>query len=244
MRHLLLFLLCLTFAGCRTTPLEPGPRTVRFSGHAWEVKQSRDPVGPGPNVYSAHPESVRVDRHGRLYLRIESRSNTWHSAEVLSRDSFGYGRYTFILDSPVRNLDPNAVIGLFTWSDDPAQNHRELDVEITRWGDPEADAGQFVVQPYDGPDNLRRFAIPPFDRPLVFVIDWRQDRIRFEAAMETRPGKSEPATISRWEYRGPDIPMPGDEKVHINFWMNRGREPQTDEPMELVVREFRFEPRR
>ena len=29
--------------------------------------------------------------------------------------------------------NPNVVLGLFTWSDDPAYNNREIDIEFSRW---------------------------------------------------------------------------------------------------------------
>ena len=44
----------------------------------------------------------------------------------------------------------------------PAQaGHRELDFELGVWGDvADADAGQFVVQPWTAPANLQRWALP------------------------------------------------------------------------------------
>ena len=49
----------------------------------------------------------------------------------------------------VSHLEPAAVLTLFTW-DGPAadQNHREIDIEISRWGNPAAKNAQYVVQPY------------------------------------------------------------------------------------------------
>src|SRR5437870_9597705 len=58
--------------------------------------------------------------------------------------SFGFGTYRFRLDSPVDDIDPNAVVGLFTWSDRPDFNHREIDIEISRWGEPGNPNAQFV----------------------------------------------------------------------------------------------------
>ncbi|MDQ4089270.1 MAG: hypothetical protein M3163_03045 [Actinomycetota bacterium] len=51
---------------------------------------------------------------------------------------------------PGGRLDPNVVLGLFSWSDDPAYNYREIDIEVARWGDVAGDTNaQYVVQPWD-----------------------------------------------------------------------------------------------
>src|SRR5262249_29722144 len=125
------------------------PRQLSFSGYDWLVKQSADTrLGPGPNYFSDSPLSVWVDSAGRLHLRPERRSGRWYAAEVISVASFGYGTYRWYLDSPVDSFDPNVVLGLFTWSDDPAYNHRELDIEFARWGNASYANGQYTVQPY------------------------------------------------------------------------------------------------
>ena len=48
----------------------------------------------------------------------------------------GYGTYRFVVRD-VGHLEPGAVLTLFTWEGAAAdQNHREMDIEISRWGDP------------------------------------------------------------------------------------------------------------
>src|SRR5206468_686881 len=102
---------------------------ISFSGYKWEVKTSAaNPVGPGPNYFSSATNNVWVDGQGRLHLRITRQTvngtNQWSCAEVVSQRSLGHGTYRFSLDSRVDNLDPKVVLGLFTWSDDPAYSHR------------------------------------------------------------------------------------------------------------------------
>src|SRR5690348_11190411 len=113
-------------AGARTTAV----RTISFSGYQWQVKSSRGKTGPGPNVFSSSNQNVWVDGQGRLHLAITHSGNRWYCAEVLATQSLGYGTYTFTLDSSVGALDPNVILGLFTWSNDPSFAHRELDVEF------------------------------------------------------------------------------------------------------------------
>src|SRR5438552_1494221 len=136
-------------------------RTLRFSGYEWVVKAATNgPVGPGPNYFSDGPDTVWVDEADRLHLRINAKDGRWRAAEVISTRSFGYGTYRFYLDTNVDEFDPNVVLGLFTWSDEPAFYHRELDIEISRWGQEKNELGQCVVQPYAQPDNYVRFALP------------------------------------------------------------------------------------
>jgi hypothetical protein len=111
----------------------PDTHVIAFSGYDWLVKASENKaVGPGPNFFSG--QNVWV-RDGELHLQISERDGRWYSAEIVSAASFGFGTYRFTLRSDVVDLDPNVVLGLFTWSDDAAFSHREIDIEISRWGD-------------------------------------------------------------------------------------------------------------
>jgi len=245
-RFLLLTILAALLVGCTTTPQPKaidGLRTIRFSGYDWWVKQNDQARGPGPNLFSNSEQSVWLDDDNRLHLTIEKRDGQWLCSEVVTMESLGYGTYTFELDSPVQDLDRNSVIGLFTWSDQNEQHHREIDVEVGRWGDPSNQLGQFVVQPYDHPGNMRRFAIPPGVRHTTFTFEWGPEDIKFRATAGRSPWLFG-YELDRWTYDGPDLPTPGDENVRINFWMNGGDTPQSEERMELIVRRFRFVPRR
>lgn len=215
-----------------------GPRIVRFAGFDWDVKDSgRRQVGPGPNLFSGAPESVWVDDAGRLHLRIRRAGNRWYAAEVVCRASLGHGRYRFVLDSDVHALAPSIVVGLFTWSDDSTDNHREIDVEVARWGDAaDPTNAQFVVQPYDTPGNLLRFVVPA--GPTRHAFTWTPDAVAFESAA----GPDGTTPIADWVYAGPDVPSEGDENPRINLWMFRGAAPADGQPVELVVRDFVFEP--
>jgi hypothetical protein len=118
---------------------------------------SDTPVGPGHNSFSGNSKNVWVDGQDRLHLAITHRRRIWWASEILSRASLGSGTYTFTLDSRVDRFDPNVVVGLFTWSDRPIYHHQEIDVELTRWGDPTMRNSQFLVQPYQHDGNLHRF---------------------------------------------------------------------------------------
>lgn len=210
-----------------------GSRTVLFAGSRWAVKASSTPVGPGPNVFSDRPENVWVDAAGRLNLRITFRAGQWRCAEVTHERSLGHGRYAFSLDSAVDRLDSHVVLGLFTWSDNPADNHREIDIEFARWGDPAAPNGQYVVQPHDRPGNVHAFA-HAHAAPSTHTIAWAPDRVSFHSATAT--GQA----IAGWTYGGPDIPGAGDERTRINLWLYGGTPPAGGAEVAVAVSAFTF----
>jgi len=113
-------------------------------------------------------------------LKILQRSGAWHCTEIVHTRSLGYGIYTFVLVSPVDQLDPNVVLGLFTWDDlAPQFNYCEIDIEFSRWGDPQALNSQYVIQPYIQTGNFRRFATSLTDNRSIHQFKWRKDRIHF-----------------------------------------------------------------
>ena len=90
-------------------------RTVSWSGHSWRIRPASWGGLPGPNRWSARNVTVR---DGILRLAITRTRGRWTCAEIQSVQSFGYGRYTFVVNSDLAHLDPWVVLGLFTYADD------------------------------------------------------------------------------------------------------------------------------
>lgn len=223
----------------------PAGREIEFSGYTWWVKDSAgNPVGPGPNYFSGSEENVWVDDEGRLHLRITKKGDQWHCAEIVSVRSFGYGTYRVYLDTPVEEVDLNAILGLFTWSDSPEYTHREIDVEITKWSDPEdSDNAQFVVQPWTTPGNRERYRIPEDEPRTTHCFEWTAKRIKFISyENHFKNQRSADKKCESWSYSGSDVPQAGDENYRMNLWLNEGMEPSDGEGMEVVVSRFEFIP--
>ena len=218
-------------------------RLLFFSGREWRVKSDTGPVGPGPNWFSASHDNVWTDQLGRLHLRIAEEGGRFRCAEIISLDNPGYGEYVFHLDSPVAQLDKNVVLGLFTWSDAPEFNHREIDIEFARWGDAANDNAQFVIQPYDISGNMERFNLTENEWPTVHGFDWQYTYVHFTSRRGVNYDSNDPATlIHEWHYNGDDIPREGDENVRMNLWLTGGAPPSNGEPAEVVVSAFEFRP--
>jgi hypothetical protein len=90
-----------------------------------------------PGVMHANSASnVWTDSEGFLHLRIARRQNQWTCAEVTLSRSLGYGEYKFILRQ-LPPMTPATVRGLFTHDPmEAGQNHHEMDIEPSQWGDP------------------------------------------------------------------------------------------------------------
>jgi hypothetical protein len=224
----------------RTDPAAPW---LDFSGYEWVGKSADAPAGPGPNYFSVSTNNVWLDAAGRLHLRITHRDNRWQCAEVLSFRSFGYGSYRFYVDSVMNDLDANVVLGLFTWSNDPAYAHREIDFEFARW-DNAADSNnaQFVVQPFDTAGHLVRYRVPAGLAPITCLFKWETNRVSFQSLRGHTPLANATNLISQWVFSKPGVPVPGDEKVHLNLWLGGGRPPRNGQEAEVILSRFEFVP--
>jgi len=210
-------------------------RTVPFSGRSWAVKRSNEPVGPGPNLFSDGAENVWVDADARLHLRITQRGGRWRCAEVILDRSLGHGSYRFSIASNLAALDRNVVLGLFIWSDDPAHNNTEIDIEFARRLDPsDSTNAQYVVQPAERSGHLRRFTQPRSTEPTTHGFVWAGDHVAFQST--TARGRP----ISSWDYVGSDVPPPGGEHARINLWLQGGLPPSDGHEVEVVLTAFSF----
>ena len=110
----------------------------------------------------------------------------WTCAEVSLTRSLGYGTYSVqVRDSS--NVEPAAVFGMFTWDyAGTDQNYREMAIEMSRWGDPASNNGQYVVQPFYVPANVAKFTAPA--GPLTYSIHWEAGRVSFQTSRGTKTG--------------------------------------------------------
>jgi len=224
------------------TRSSPGPdfRTVQFSGYEWKVKSSEGRVGPGPNYFSDSLDNVTVDGQGQLHLRITKRNGRWFCAEVISRLSFGYGTYRFYLRSAVNNLNPQVVLGMFTWDDDPAYNHREIDIEMSRWGHASNKDAQFVLQPYTKARNIVRFSISTALQTTTHSFTWKPESVFCQSLAGHYDAPPEPGFIIQQHLFTQGVPRPGEENARINLWLMVGAPPSDGKEQEVIISKFEF----
>ena len=224
----------------------PGIRWISFSGYDWWVKTSpgTNQVGPGPNHFSDSTNNVWTDAQGWLHLRITNRSNEWQCAEIVSARTFGYGSYRFELGSRVDDLDTNIVLGMFTWSDDPAYTYREIDVECARGFKADTNNSQFTVQPYNLAGHYSRYRVPTGLADSTHLFTWQSNSVAFECQNGSYSPNPIPANvISTWMFANASaVPRTGDENVRINLWLLFGHPPTDGKEVELVIKSFEFVP--
>ena len=221
-------------------------RQITFSGHVWYASDSGSRSwGPGPNRWSPSTENLWVDSDGYLHIRLTERNGTWFAAAVRSSQSFGYGRYEWDIHNVVPSVsswDPNAVLGLFTWSDQPEFTHREIDVEVAKWSIPSISTNsQYVVQPWHHADHLQRFLTPQVAK-VTHTFTWRPTRVEF---LSTWNNSLDIAVNTSWSFVNSStkiVPQPGDEKVRINLWItpNGTVGTHSGQEIEVVISAFRF----
>jgi len=212
-------------------------RIIRFSGYDWLVDSRTG--GPGPNRFSDSTNNVWLDDLGRLHMRITHRSTQWQCAEICALKSFGYGSYRFQLDSRIDNLNERAVLGLFTYSSDPADNDREIDIEFGRWANAvDPSNAQFVVQP-PTPGHKVRFAVPIDQTNSTHLFTWEPNRISFQSLGESLSG-GPGSVVADWRFALSGVPQAGDETVHLNLWLYEGVPPTDGNEVEVIVQSFEF----
>ena len=219
------------------------PASVSFGGRNWGIKVTGNVAGhqfdPGPNYWSNDPSVVHVADDG-LHLKNTEISGRWQSGEVYLLQSLGYGTYTVQVSSYLDQLDLNTVAApLFIY----AAPGQELDNEYSGSGGliPGPNSAQFVVQPYTTPGNLVRY-VQPHTAQFTSQMEWRADHVTFTTwnGWSTTPSAGD--VISQWTYTGGNIPSPGQERVHINLWLNNGSAPVKGTGDEMIIRSFAFQP--
>ena len=210
-------------------------KTLRFSGYDWVARSAGSDRGGEPNEYS--PENAWVDEKGSLHLRMQDRNGKWTCAEVYLTRSLGYGTYKFAVQDSA-HLSPSAVFGMFTWDLARSQDFRnEIDIELSRWGDPKSKNAQYVIQPFYVAQNVSRFTVP--DGVVTHSFRWEPDKVSFMSMQGTRDSSSAP--ISRHVFTA-GIPSPADEAVHINLYDFRHSRNPVQQPSEVVIEKFEYLP--
>jgi hypothetical protein len=204
---------------------------IDFSGFKWRVRTAPSDRGGTSNPYD--PRNVYVDQRGALHLRIVKRDGRWTCSELNLTRSLGYGTYSFTVED-VSALEPAAVFGMFTWDYSSSdQNHREFDIEVSRWGDPHRKNAQYVLQPYYIPSHTWAFSAPA--GKLTFRIVWEPGRV----TMSTLAGSRNAAT----HVFDSQAPTPGSESMRINLYAYSGlRAVPLQNGGEVVVDNFSYLP--
>lgn len=211
---------------------------VDFSGFTWRVRWKPSDRGGTSNPYNA--SNVYTDKAGRLHLQIVKRDQGWTCSEVNLTRSLGYGTYSFTVED-ISRLEPAVVFGMFTWDNSADKdNHREFDINISRWGDPRRKNAEFVLQPSLVSANTFRFAAPA--GKLKHTIVWEHGRITMTTSRASADAGG--SVVSRHTFTS-EVPAPGSESVRMTFfiyWNAKDKSPDVHHRAEVIVDRFEFMP--
>jgi len=211
----------------------PVPKTLHFSGYDWQIRDSSSDRGGTRNLND--PANAWTDEHGLLHLRIVGQPGNWTSGEVSLTRSLGYGTYRFIVRD-VSHLEPAIVFGIFTWDDSGPP--REMDIEVSRWGEAESKNSQYVIQPYYVAANVVRFMAPA--GVLTHWILWEPGRATFKTMRGASSTIESPAVASHVFTSG--VSAPGNEVVRMNLYVYNNKTNPLRHGSEVIVEKFEYLP--
>jgi hypothetical protein len=217
------------------SPGKTGPpivsRTLHFSGYDWNVRSAGSDRGGAPRFYD--PGNAWTDAKGFLHLKMEERNGEWYCAEINLNRSLGYGTYRFLVED-VSHVGPSAALGMFTFDEGSVEETRnELDIEVSRWGDPDRENTQYVVQPFYVPANVYRFNAPA--GTLTHSVRWEPGSAEFRTTRgETGIVNEKTFTIG--------IPKSTGQTVHIDLYDFHYSKSSIHQPAEVVLEKFEYLP--
>ena len=209
-------------------------KTLVFSGYEWRIRDAPSDRG-GKNFYD--PNNAWADSEGALHLRIAKSAGQWTCAEVTLTRNLGYGTYSFVVRD-TSQLEPPVVLSMFTWDYGGSdQNHREMDIEISKWGDPTSKNAQYVVQPFFVPENASRFSLPP--GLMTHSLRWEPGRVSFKTVRES---SSRSARVVAEHSFTSGVPAAGIETVRMNLYVFGGAKNPLQNGAEVVIEKFEYFP--
>lgn len=155
----------------------------------------------------------------------------WYCSGVTLRNSYGYNKYVFYVDSRVDLLNENVVGGLFTYKND----EEEIDIEFSRWSNTQNQDAQFAVQPSYISGNKNRYDLNLETITSTHFFDWKPNSIDFGSYQGHTLTPETSKVINTWTYTGANIPPDTDERLKINLWLFKGVKPSDNKEAEMII---------
>lgn len=214
----------------------------RFGGLQWQAR-TQGLSGPGPNTWSAC--NAWLDSAG-LHLRIDRATGTWTSAEVYTTTAVGYGRLEFEVATSLDALDPNVVLGFFTYPGGGLDGQHEIDIEFARFGSTASAAPNlnYVVYPGTSAGVGKGQCSLLWDTPIgssVHRFLWSASAVSFQSFATTTVGATT-TPYRAWTFApsGNFTVSSGAWPLHLNLWLYLGHAPLNAAPVEVVIKRVTY----
>lgn len=210
--------------------------SLKFSGYDWSVRTIPSDKGGMSNLFD--PENAWTDASGALHMQIKRKGDWWSCAEIYLNRSLGYGTY-LVTVRDTSHIEPAAVFSMYTFEDSAGEQHyREMDVEVSRWGDPtNQNNAQFVIQPFYIPGNVIAFAAP--SSTMTYVLRWESGQATFKAFRGSAGAGAH--LVSEHTFTS-GIPEPGKAIPRLIFYVVGSKINPMQKPREVVVEKFEYLP--
>lgn len=212
---------------------EPVTQKLKFSGYDWTIRHITSDRNGAISYYD--PANAWTDPNGELHLRVSRQGDQSMCSQVVLNSHLGYGTYLFTVKDTA-HLEPAAVLVLQTYDDLAAEHHREMDIELSRWGDPNSKNGDYVVQPYNFPENKVTFEAPA--GRLTHSLHWATGTATFQ----TVRGFANDRNVVARNVFTTGIPSPGSEAAVIDFCDFKYSKVPLKSGAEVVVEKFQYLP--
>lgn len=200
------------------------------------------------NYWSSSSSSVWVDDEDNLHLKLRKFADIWYCSQISSVKSFGYGEYTFKINSRVDQLDKNIVLGLFTYElngETKTPQEKEIDIEFSKWAWNFGDINSQYVYQYRLA-NTRVNLIHPKRFKTVLNGDysthkfiWSDGNIKFQSYHGHNDNL--PSNLyNDTTYSDPKIPKEGKEVVVLNLYLTGSDHPNNNQETEEIIKSFTF----
>jgi hypothetical protein len=231
-----------------TWSMTTGDRYIDWEGHNWWVRTG-GPANPGPNLWGNGTENVEVLPNGDLQLTYTQVGGQWRAAEIdLNENGLGYGRYRWTYDIDTAGMDPEIVLGLYIYDNDPAAapHQREIDVEVTRWG-VAGEPSQFwyslhPVREGGGAGGVephlrhRQHDHPATVGPYTSEFVWQPGQVYWR----TVDGNG---TVIGEHVATEGVQDEGQARASLNLWATTGTAgPSSGQPISATISSFEFTP--
>jgi hypothetical protein len=211
--------------------------TLNWSGRSWTIADDSN--------YGGHPgfhwnPNTTVDANGYLHLNLEKVNGAWYASMIWDNNPTGYGVYEFVMQG-IHALDPNAVLGLFTYAPSGTQ---EIDFEQALWGATSGNTWDIAIH---GPSTkVVPFSVPmPNNNDVYCVFEWTPTGESFlmqDATGEILYGTIPPTTIPI----AVSATSPDPVKTFINLYprsnFNLGVSYPPASNQSYVIKSFTFSP--
>ena len=132
-------------------------------------------------------------------------------------------------------IDPAAELNIFTSNsvDEPGE-HREMEFHLSRWGDPQNENAEYVIQPDHVAGNVHHFELEP--GPVTTTLRWSPGRVDL-VSRNDRTGKE----ATRWIFTS-GIPSYKNQRLYVSFCPFPYPKVPFSQDAEIVLNKFEFLP--